>query len=167
MLKLWRLQNLTLEGRITTSKIIHLALVKTIPNATIDQLSKMQKDFTLNKMKWKIKNSILHSNLHDGGLINDNIKSKIISFQGAWVILQYLQLFITNMHDWKILDDEIVIPFFSHVLWILNCGKKYKAKYICVTWFNTATSNPWLVISESSALHYYKSTLTNFQVSHW
>ena len=43
MLKLWRLQNLTLEGRITTSKIIHLALVKTIPNATIDQLSKMQK----------------------------------------------------------------------------------------------------------------------------
>ena len=63
-------------------------------------------------------------------------------------------------------EDEIVIPFFSHVLWILNCGKKYKVKYICVTWFNTATRNPWLVISESSALHYYKSTFTNFQVSH-
>lgn len=108
MLKLWRLQNLTLEGRITTSKIIHLALVKTIPNATIDQLSKMQKDFILNKMKWKIKNSILHSNLHDGGLINVNIKSKIISLQGAWVILQYLQLFITNMHNWKILPLGLI-----------------------------------------------------------
>lgn len=108
MLKLWRLRNFTLEGIITTSKIIHLALVKTIPNATIDQLSKMQKDFISNKMKQKIQNSILHSNLHDGGLIYVNIKSKIISLQGAWVILQYLQLFITNMHNWKILPLGLI-----------------------------------------------------------
>ena len=44
VLKLWRLRNLTLEGRIiifktvALSKIIHLALVKAIPIATIDQL---------------------------------------------------------------------------------------------------------------------------------
>ena len=59
-------------------------------------------------MKQKIQNSILHSNLHDGGLIYVNIKSKIISLQGAWVILQYLQLFITNMHNWKILPLGLI-----------------------------------------------------------
>ena len=55
ILNLWRLRNLTLEGIITVfktlalSKIIHLSLDKTIPNATFDQLSKMQKDFISNK----------------------------------------------------------------------------------------------------------------------
>ena len=45
-------KELNLEGRITVfktlalSKIIHLSLVKIIPNATIDKFSKLQKDYT-------------------------------------------------------------------------------------------------------------------------
>ena len=38
---------------LALSKIIHLALVKTIPNATVNQLSKVQKDFIWNEVKPK------------------------------------------------------------------------------------------------------------------
>ena len=48
---LWRSRSLNLEGKITVfkslalSKIIHLALVKTIPNTTVEELNKIQKNF--------------------------------------------------------------------------------------------------------------------------
>ena len=48
ILKLWKLRNLTIEGRIvvfkslTISKLIHLVLVTEIPTSTIDLLTKIQ-----------------------------------------------------------------------------------------------------------------------------
>ena len=68
ILKIWRLRNLTLEGEIIVfktlalSKITHLALVKTIPKSTIEQLNKIQKGFIWNSMKPKIKQSTLCNN---------------------------------------------------------------------------------------------------------
>ena len=43
VLKIWRIRNLTVQGKITISKVIHLALVTNIPQVIIDQLSKIQK----------------------------------------------------------------------------------------------------------------------------
>ena len=51
ILKLWRMRQLTLEGRITVfkslavSKVIHLLLIAKLHNNTIDLLYKIQKNF--------------------------------------------------------------------------------------------------------------------------
>ena len=51
VLKIWRMINLTLEGKITISKIfaiskiIHLASVTVLPNSTITQPNKAYKEF--------------------------------------------------------------------------------------------------------------------------
>ena len=51
ILKIWRMRDLTLEGKVTIfkslaiSKIVHLALVTNIPVSTIDLLIKIQKEF--------------------------------------------------------------------------------------------------------------------------
>ena len=51
VLKIWRIRNLTDQGKITffktlaISKIIHLAFVTNVPQVIIDQLNKIQKDF--------------------------------------------------------------------------------------------------------------------------
>ena len=51
VLKIWRIRNLTVQGKITIfktlaiSKVIHLALVTNVPQVIIDQLNKIQKDF--------------------------------------------------------------------------------------------------------------------------
>ena len=80
VLELWRLRNLTFKRRITIfkilalSKIIDFALVKTIPNEIIDQLSKMERYFIWNKMKPKIKKSTLYNNFQDDGLKNLDIR---------------------------------------------------------------------------------------------
>ena len=50
VLKIWRIRNLTFQGKITIfktlaiSKVIHLALVTNVPKVIIDQLNKIQKD---------------------------------------------------------------------------------------------------------------------------
>ena len=59
-INIWKMRNLTLLGKITIfkklafSKIIYLALVTNVPTATIELLSKMQKDFLLGKNKSRL-----------------------------------------------------------------------------------------------------------------
>ena len=54
VLKIWRIRNLTVQGKITIfktlaiSKVIHLALVTNVPQNICDQLNKIQKDFIWN-----------------------------------------------------------------------------------------------------------------------
>ena len=65
VLKLWRARNLSFEGKfksLALSKITHLALVKTIPPSTIDQLNKTQKNFIWKGLNSKIKNSTINNN---------------------------------------------------------------------------------------------------------
>ena len=63
ILKLWKLINLTIEGRIIVfkslaiSKLIHLALVTEIPTATINLLTKIQMEFLWKGKNPKYKNS--------------------------------------------------------------------------------------------------------------
>ena len=72
VLKIWRIRNLTVQGKITIfktlaiSKVIHLALVTNVPQVIIDQLNKNQKDFIWNRKYPKIGHSTL-CNTHENG----------------------------------------------------------------------------------------------------
>ena len=74
VLKIWRIRNLTVQGKITIfktlaiSKVIHLALVTNVPQVIIDQLNKIQKDFIWIRKYHKIKHSTLCNTHENGGL---------------------------------------------------------------------------------------------------
>ena len=81
VLKLWRMRNLTLEGKITIfktlaiSKIIHLSLVTNVPTQIIKELKKIQKEFIWNGSNSKIKHSTLCNKYENGGLKNVDVLS--------------------------------------------------------------------------------------------
>ena len=58
--KIWKMRNLPLHGKITIfktlalSKIIHLALATNVLTATIESLSKIQKEFLWGKMSLRL-----------------------------------------------------------------------------------------------------------------
>ena len=103
ILKLWKLRNLTIEGRIVVfkslaiSKLIHLALVTEIPTSTINLLTKIQMKFVWKGKNPKIKNSTLCNDYEYGGLKNVDIFSKVVSLQCSWI----KRLFDNNFHQWK------------------------------------------------------------------
>ena len=105
ILKLWKLRNLTIEGRIVVfkslaiSKLIHLALVTEIPTTTINLLTKIQMEFIWKGKNPKIKNSTLCNDYEYGGLRNVDIFSKVVSLQCSWI----KRLFDNNFHQWKII----------------------------------------------------------------
>ena len=84
-MKIWRVRNLTLEGKITIfktleiSKIIHLASITALSNSTITQLHKIHKEFIWNHKRPKIKEKTLIHNFDKGGLKDVDILSKITS----------------------------------------------------------------------------------------
>ena len=75
----------TVFKSLAFSKIIHLALVKAIPNTTVEELNKIQQNFIWNNSKPKIKTCTLSGSYLDSGLKNVNIKAKIISLQCSWI----------------------------------------------------------------------------------
>ena len=87
VINIWKMQNLSLLGKITIfkmlalSKIIHLALVTNVPTATIELLSKMQKEFLWGKNKSKIKHDTLCNDYENEGLKSADVFSKIVTVQ--------------------------------------------------------------------------------------
>ena len=65
ILKVWRMRQLTLEGRITVfkslaiSKVIHLLMITKLHNNTIDIMYKIQKNFIWQRKKAEINHSTL------------------------------------------------------------------------------------------------------------
>ena len=84
ILKLRKLRNLTIQGRIAVfkslaiSKLIHLALVTEIPTTTINLLTKIQMEFIWKGKNLKIKNSTLCNDYEYGGQKNVDIFSKVV-----------------------------------------------------------------------------------------
>ena len=82
IVKLWKLRNLTIEGRIVVFKslaistLIHLALVTEIPTTTINLLTKIQMELLWRGKIPKIKNSTLCNDYEYGGLKKVDIFSK-------------------------------------------------------------------------------------------
>ena len=91
VLKLWRMRNLTLEGKTTIFKtlaifkIIQLSLVTNVPTQIINELNKIQKEFIWNGSNPKMKHSTLCNKYENGGLKNVNISSYVISLQCSWI----------------------------------------------------------------------------------
>ena len=87
VLKLWKLRNLTLEGRIlifktlALSKIIFQAFVTQIPDYVVTELGKLQKSFLWLNSTSDIKRDTLCNDYKDGGLRNvvfgKNYKSSV------------------------------------------------------------------------------------------
>ena len=77
--KLWKLKNLTIEGRIVVFKsvailkLIHLALVTEIPTSTINFLTKIQMEFIWKGKIPEIKISTFCNNYENVGLKNVDI----------------------------------------------------------------------------------------------
>ena len=84
ILKLWKLRNSTIEGRIVVfqslviSKLIHLALFTEITLTTINLLTKIQMEFIWKGKNLKIKNSTLCNDYEYGGQKNVDIFSKVV-----------------------------------------------------------------------------------------
>ena len=107
--KLWRMQSLTIEGKITIfktlalSKVVCLVLLTVIPNHIIDELIKVQTNLIWKNTVAKIKHKTLILNHEQSGLKWADLTFKIIHLQCSWL----KRLFNDIFHEWK------VIPLFS------------------------------------------------------
>ena len=106
VLRVWRMRDLTIQGKIVIfkslaiSKIVHLALIKSVPIFTIEQLNVIKKNFIWKeKSRTKAKHSALCNSYENGGLKDVDILYKIISIQCSWI----RRLFNENFHDWKVI----------------------------------------------------------------
>ena len=91
VLRLWRIRNLTIEGKVLVfkslaiSKKVQLSFLTTVPHAIINQLKNIQKNFIWNRKNPKIKHSTLSNSYKNGGLKNVDVFTKGISLQCSWI----------------------------------------------------------------------------------
>ena len=88
--KIWRMRNLTLEGRIlfntlALSKIVHLCLASVLPKQVIKEIENIQKNFLWNRSTPKIQQSTLRNSFAADGLRNVDIYTKTASLKCTWV----------------------------------------------------------------------------------
>ena len=104
------MRNLSIAGKIPVfktlaiSKIVHLALVKTILNLIIQELNKIQKEFIWKTRNRKTKHDTLCKNYENGSLRNVDIMYKVVSLQ----CLQIKRLYGNNWHNWKIIPLHMI-----------------------------------------------------------
>ena len=110
-LRIWRMRDLSIAGKITVCKtlailkLVHLALVKTIPNSIIQELNKIQKEFIWKTRNPKIKHYTLCKNYENGGLKNVGIMYKVVSLQCSWI----KRLYDNSWHNWKVIPLHMII----------------------------------------------------------
>ena len=97
ILKLLKLRNLVIEGRIVVfkslaiSKLIHLALVTEVPTSITNLLPKIQMEFIWKGKILRIRDSALCNDYENGGLKNVNIFSKVVSLQCSRMFLKVIR----------------------------------------------------------------------------
>ena len=91
VLNLWRMRNITLEGKIiifktlALSKIVYLTLITSFSEQLIEEIHPIQKAFIWNNWTPKIKHEALCNSFEEGGLKHVDINSKIASLQCSLV----------------------------------------------------------------------------------
>ena len=155
ILKLWRMRQLTLEGRITVfkslaiSKVVHLLLITKLHNNTIDLMYKIQKNFIWQGKKAKIKHSTLCNGYENGGLKNVDLRNKITSIQCSWV----KRLFEDDFHDWKVIPLFLIgkhlgknFKFHNNIDLSKDILSKFPSFYqdIFIKWIKHYTTKPTL-----------------------
>ena len=87
ILKIWKMRNLTLGGKIVIfktlviSKIVFQSLVTPVPRHIVNGLEKIQKAFLWKNSSTKIKHETLSNDCNGRGLENIDILNKVISLQ--------------------------------------------------------------------------------------
>ena len=118
ILKLWKLRNLTIEGRIVVfkslaiSKLIDLALVTEIPTTTINFLTKIQMEFIWKGKIPKIRYNTLRNDYKRAGLKNVDIFSKVLSLECSWIKRLLDNLF----HQWKVISLYLIRQYLGYSL---------------------------------------------------
>ena len=177
------MRNLNLEGKITIfktlaiSKIIHLSLVTNVPTQIINELNKIQKEFSWNGSNPKIKHSTLCNKYENGGLKNVDILSKVISLQCSWI----KRLYDNSSHPWKIIPPYLIntyleknFKFHSNLGIPANKIKHFPIYYkqILKRWKENLSSSPSLPSAIASHVTWYNKyikvdnkTLYNSKIS--
>ena len=115
VLKLWRMRNLSLEGKIVVfktlalSKLIYLAQIINVPKSLVKQIKQIQKNFLWADSNPKIKHETLCLDFRNGGLRNCDIEGKIISLQILWL----KRLIDENFHEWKLIPKNLMKKSFG------------------------------------------------------
>ena len=107
ILKLWKLRNLTIEGRIVVFKSLAISKWNTSTN-----LTKIQMQFTCKGKNPKIKNRTLCNYYEYSGLKNVDIFSKVANLQCSWI----KRLFDNNFHKWKLIPLCIIRQYLGKTL---------------------------------------------------
>ena len=113
VLKLWKLRNLMIEGRIvvlkllTISKLIYFTLVTEIPITTINLLTKIQMQFIWKGNDPKIKNKTLCNNYECGGLKIVDFISKVVRFLCSWI----KRLLDNTFYQWKLISLYLICHY--------------------------------------------------------
>jgi hypothetical protein len=103
LLRVWRLRNLTLEGKITIFKtlaisgVVYNAYLSGVPDYVITALKKIQNNFLWDGKKAKIKHDTLCNFYEKGGLQSVDIDFKFKALQLSWI----KRLYDSNDHQWK------------------------------------------------------------------
>ena len=105
VIKIWRLRNLTILGKICIfkslafSKIVYISYLSTVPSDFISNLELIHTKFIWNNKAAKIKHSTLIGDYVGGGLRDIDIKAKFDSLHLSWIA----RLYDGNFHPWKLI----------------------------------------------------------------
>ena len=115
ILKLWRMRNLSIEGKIVViktlaiSKVVYLTLLTVIPDHITDEVTKMQKSIKWHDSSLKIKHETLRMEFKAGGLKNVDIGFQFVSLQCSWC----KKLYDDCLHEWKIIPLHLLNKCFG------------------------------------------------------
>ena len=109
-----RVRNLIIEGKalvfksLAISQKVDLSLITTVPQAVINQLNNIQKNFMWNGKNPKIKHSTFSNSYEDGGLKDVDVFKKVINLQCSLI----KEMYDENFHEWKIIHSYLIKTIF-------------------------------------------------------
>ena len=115
ILKLWRMRNLCVEGKIIVfktlaiSKLVYLTLLTVIPNHITDEVAKIQISIIWHDSSPKINHETLRTKLKAGNLESVDISFEFVSLQCSWV----KKLYDVCFHEWKIIHLHLLNKYFG------------------------------------------------------
>ena len=115
VLKMWRLRNLTLEGKIiifkslALSKLVYTAQVMQVSDSIIDKIKQIQKDFLWSSEKPKVKHETICNAFRNGGLKNMDVNDKIKRLKCSWI----RRLYDDKFHEWKLIPQYLIKNVFG------------------------------------------------------
>jgi hypothetical protein len=125
LLKVWRLRNLTISGKITIvktlgfSKLLYLGSVINVPKWVTQKVNKLAFNFIWNNHPDKVKRTVLINTYEKGGQQMMDLETMLKALQVSW-IRQYLS---PEELQWKHVLTWLLKPYGGATLLMCNCLK--------------------------------------------